>query len=181
MTECNALQRHPTTQQLGSASGNQTSSKSVWERDVRHYTQLWRFVNKSCSSFLKDTCLTRVARHSLYLSQIWLLVGPSAEEMSRCCSRVRCILTDTVSERLMASMVDCLPELFQLMDAPRTKATASHAHFDLCLQSPGWMNQWGSLLWFLSWFGGMRALVGFFRLSMIVSQLCRHVREDVND
>ena len=63
----------------------------------------------------------------------------------------------------------------------RTKATASHAHFDLCLQSPGWMNQWGSLLWFLSWFGGMRALVGFFRLSMMVSQLCRHVREDVND
>ena len=52
------------------------------------------------------------------LFQIWLLVVRSAEEMIRFLSRVRCILTDMGTERLMANMVDCLPELFQLMGAP---------------------------------------------------------------
>ena len=40
------------------------------------------------------------------LFQIWLLVGPSAEEMIRFLSRVRCSLTDMGTERLMANMVD---------------------------------------------------------------------------
>ena len=35
------------------------------------------------------------------------------------------------------------------------------------------------LLWFPSWLDGMRALVCFFRLSTMVSQLYRHLREDV--
>ena len=49
------------------------------------------------------------------------------------------------------------------------------------------MHQWdlilkrwfSSLLWFPSWSDGMRALVSFFRLFTMVSQLCRHLREDV--
>ena len=89
------------------------------------------------------------------LFQIWLLVGPSAEKMIRFLSRVRCILTDMGTERLMANMVDCLPELFQLMGAPAQGQPRRTHTFDLCLQSPGWMHQWdvilkgfSSLLWF---------------------------------
>ena len=49
------------------------------------------------------------------------------------------------------------------------------------------MHQWdvilkrgfSSLLWLPSWSDGMRALVSFFRLSTMVSQLCMHLREDV--
>ena len=107
------------------------------------------------------------------LFQIWLLVGPSAEEMIRFLSRVRCILTDMCTERLMANMVDCLPELFQLMGAPAQGLPRRTHTFDLCLQSPGWMHQWdvilkrgfSSLSWFPSCLDGMRALVSFFRLS----------------
>ena len=91
------------------------------------------------------------------------------------------------TERLMANMVDCLPELFQLMGAPAQGIPRRTHTFDLCLQSPGWMHQWdvilkrgfSSLLWFPSWLDGMRALVSFFRLSTMVSQLCMHLREDV--
>ena len=91
------------------------------------------------------------------------------------------------TERLMANMVDCLPELFQLMGAPAQGLPRRTHTFDLCLQSPGWMHQWdvilkrgfSSLLWFPSWLDGMRAPVSFFRLSTMVSQLCMHLREDV--
>ena len=49
------------------------------------------------------------------------------------------------------------------------------------------MHQWdvilkrgfSSLLWFPSWLHGMRALVSFHRLSTMVSQLCKHLKEDV--
>ena len=119
--------------------------------------------------------------------QIWLLVDPSAEEMIGFLSRVRCILTDVGTEGLIANMVDCFPELFQLMGAPAQGLPRRTHTLDLCLQSPGWMHQWdvilkrgfSSLLWFPSWFDGMRALVSFFRLSTMVSQLCMHLREDV--
>ena len=76
------------------------------------------------------------------LFQILLLVGPSAEEMIRFLSRVRCILTDMGTERLMANMVDCLIKLFQLMGAPAQGLPRRTHTFDLCLQSPGWMHQW---------------------------------------
>ena len=48
-----------------------------------------------------------------------------AEEIIRFLSRVRCILTDMGTGRLMANMVDCLPELFQLMGAPAQGRTLS--------------------------------------------------------
>ena len=80
-----------------------------------------------------------------------------------------------------------LPELFQAMGAPAQGLSRRTHTFDLCLQSPGWMRHWdvmlkrgfSSLLWFPSWLDGMRALVSFFRLSTMVSQLCKHLREDV--
>ena len=73
------------------------------------------------------------------------------------------------------------------MGAPAQGLPRRTHTFDLCLQSPGWMHQWdvilklgfSSLLWFPSWLDGMRALVTFFRLSTMVSQLCMHLREDV--
>ena len=84
----------------------------------------------------------RVARHSLFFFQIWLLVGRSAEEMLRFILRVRCILTDMGTERLMANMADCFPKLFQLMGAPAQGLPRRTRTFDLCLHSPGWMHQW---------------------------------------
>ena len=92
------------------------------------------------------------------LFQNGLLVGPSAEDMIRFLSRVRCILTDVGTEGLIANMVDCFAELFQLMCAPAQGLPRRMHTFDLCLQSPGWMHQWdvilkrgfSSLLWFPS-------------------------------
>ena len=91
------------------------------------------------------------------------------------------------TERLMANMVDCLHELFQLMGAPAQALPRRTHTFDLCLQSPGWMHQWdvilkrgfSSLLRFPSWLDGMRSLVSFFRLSTMISQLCKRLWEDV--
>ena len=63
------------------------------------------------------------------LFQIWLLVVPSAEKMIRLLSRVRCILTDMGTKRLMANMVGGLPlRALPMHGCTRTRATASHAH-----------------------------------------------------
>ena len=50
------------------------------------------------------------------------------------------------TESVMANMVDCLTELFQLMGAPAQGLLRRTHTFDLCLQRPGWMHQWDVIL-----------------------------------
>ena len=71
------------------------------------------------------------------------------------------------------------------MGAPAQGQPRRTHTFDLCLQSPGWMHQWDVLLKGIqlivvpSWSDGMRAVVSFLRLATMESQLCMHLREDV--
>ena len=101
---------------------------------------------------------------------IFLLVGPCPEQLIRFCDRVRCIVTDMGTERLIARCVDCLPEFFSIMLGVSTLELPDRSHlFPLALQSPGWMHGWdvilrrglASLSFFPAWLDGMRALVIF--------------------
>ena len=117
--------------------------------------------------------------------QIWLLVGPSPLEVIRFCSRVRCIVTDCGTERLLANIVDVVPDMLAAMGSPLAEHVVERERtFEHAIQSPGWMHGWdvvlrrglSSLHWFPSWLEKMKAIVYVFRLSTMVGQLCWHLK-----
>lgn len=60
------------------------------------------------------------------LFQIWLLVGPRPCEVRRFCRRVRCIVTDAGTERLVANFGDVLPYFLQRCELPVVLRTETH-------------------------------------------------------
>ena len=107
------------------------SSFGIWDQRLHWSRELMPVLS------LENHMFDARSKALALLFQIWLLVDPSAEEMIRFLSRVRCILTDMGTEGFIANMVDYLPELFQLMGAP-AQGLPRHTHtLDLCLKSPG--------------------------------------------
>ena len=117
------------------------------------------------------------------LWQIWLMVGPDPYQVLHFCERVRCIVSDMGTERLIARFVDILPDMFEVM--LNTKTQLRHRPFllPLCLCSPGWMHGWDIVLrrclsgmkWFPVWLEGVRSIVSSFRTKLLVASLCKRI------
>jgi hypothetical protein len=116
---------------------------------------------------------------------VWLMVGPSPTEVLRFCERVRCIVSDMGTERLIARYPDVLPDMFELMFNVKTTLEPRRFLLPLCVSSPGWQHGWdivlkrslASLRFFPTFLDGLRSMVSFFRARMLVDLVCRHVAQ----
>ena len=137
--------------------------------------------------FLEREFLDASGKAIALLFQIWLLVGPSHEEVVRFCRRVVCVVTDSGTERLVANFVDIVPDFYRCLGSPARGLANRPYLFDVASQSPGWMHAWdivlkrslSSLRWFPSFLDKMRAVVSVFRVSTQVSQVVRHLRDNL--
>ena len=112
---------------------------------------------------------------------IFLMVGPSWQQVRRYCNMVRIILTGMGTERLIHSMKDMLSDFFELMLDKQNDIPRQARLFPNCLCIPGWQHGWdtvlrrglSSLRFFPTFIAGMRALVNFMRAPLQVD--VRHI------
>ena len=73
---------------------------------------------------------------------IWLLVGPSPEQLIRFCDRVRGIVTDMGTERKIARSPCLISDFFDIMLERAVQIPFRLYLFPLAVSSPGWMHGW---------------------------------------
>ena len=132
---------------------------------------------------LQREFLDAVGKTASLLWQIFLVVGPQPSEVARFCSMVRGMCTDMGTERLIANIQCFLKDFYEVIGCRQRGIREGPYQFDMCVQSPGWMHGWdivlrrglSSLSWFPQWLESFKCVVKFFRLSTMVSQMCKHL------
>ena len=129
--------------------------------------------------------LDQIGKSLALLWIIFLIVGPSAEQVIRFCDRVRCIVSDMGTERKNATMPCMIQEFFVCCIGVQVPALRRRLLFPMCIPSPGWQHGWDLILmrglrglgWFPAWLDGIRALISFFRARLLRDSLAKRVQE----
>jgi hypothetical protein len=89
-----------------------------------------------------------VAKGVALLWQIFLMAGPHFSQVRRFCQRVRCLVTDLGTERLLADHIDFLPDFYRYIGstAPANKLTYETFLFPRAMVMAGWRHLWDNLL-----------------------------------
>ena len=123
----------------------------------------------------KATCLCWIA---------FLLVGPTYDQMARFLGSVISICSDMGPERLIARSADMLSDFCDIfLGMPGMPHRRSL--MPLALSAPGWCHGWDvilkrglhSLSWFPSCLDSIRALIHFFRCSLLVQAFCKYLEQ----
>ena len=104
---------------------------------------------------------------------LWLLVGPSPEQLIRFCDRVRAVVTDMGTERKIARLPCLIADFYDVMLEQPVRIPFRMYLFPLAISSPGWMHGWdvvmqrslASLSFFPAFLLGMKSIVAFFGVS----------------
>ena len=130
---------------------------------------------------LERTHYDALGKMTALLWQIWLMAGPKAEDVARFCGRVRALVTDQGTERMLANMPDTLGDFWRMMPESGEPPPPRGFTFPRALEVPGWMHLWdtvlrrslSSLSFFPEWMSRTRALVAFLRSAPLRSQLAK--------
>lgn len=122
------------------------------------------------------------------LWQLFLMCGPTFEDMASFCRAVRSVTTDLGTERLLSDSPACLEPFFEKLDlgAPQPAGDSSPFLFSRCLFMPGFRHVMDNVLQkglcsmqgFPGFLQKLKSVVRFLRSELVVGEVCRSLERD---